>query len=478
MKYKINRNSYKMIITIIVCVDMKYGFAKNGTIPWKIDEDMNLFQDVTTRKSFSSKNAVIMGKNTWLSLPAPLKNRINIVVSKTLHSISADYLVKEFDDAIDICKEQNSEQVFIIGGYEIYRQALEKSSPDYIYITKINYDYQCDLFFPQELIPSSYVNEYNKLFNVFDKTLGSFVNIKFMKKSLRSKTCVNSGELQYQELLERVLLEGDFRKTRNGNTYSLFGQTLRYDLRDFPLLTTKRVSLYNIFHELMFFLRGDTNTKVLSEKGIKIWEKNTIREFLDSMNLTIPEGDMGKMYGYQWRTFNKGENSCGFDQLQYCIDLLKTDPYSRRILMTSYNPLQAKEGCLFPCHGITIQFYVSKDRLSCSMTQRSGDLFLGIPYNIASYALLTYMMCEIINNDESSKMKLVPGELLLVINDVHIYESHYTQAIRQIMREPFEFPKLMFDPSRKVTNITDFQFEDITLQNYAAYPNIRAEMVA
>lgn len=465
-----------MIITIIVCVDEKFGFAKNGEIPWKIDEDINLFQDVTTRKCESSKNAVIMGKKTWKSLGTTtgLKNRINIVVSKTLESFLTNdcYNVEEVGEALTLCRELSIEQVFIIGGYEIYKHALKYYTIDYIYITKINYDYNCDLFFPHELIPSTYVNEYNKLFNVYDKKLEAFVNIKIMKKSLRYKTCVNSGEIQYQELLEKVLLEGEFRKTRNANTYSLFGQTLRYDLRDFPLLTTKNVSFYNIFHELMFFLRGETNTKLLSEKGIKIWEKNTTREFLESVNLKIPEGDMGKMYGYQWRTFN----STNFDQLHYCIDLLKTDPYSRRILMTSYNPLQAKEGCLFPCHGITIQFYVSKGQLSCSMTQRSGDLFLGIPYNIVSYALLTYMMCEIINNDESSKLKLVPGELLLVINDVHIYETHYTQAIRQIMREPFEFPKLTF--TRKINLITDFRFEDIALKNYVSYPNIKAEVVA
>jgi thymidylate synthase len=194
----------------------------------------------------------------------------------------------------------------------------------------------------------------------------------------------------------------------------------------------------------MFFINGKTDTSELSEKGVKIWEANTSREFLDKMGFKYRKvGDMGPMYGFQWRNF------FGFDQLQYCINLLKTDPTSRRIIMTSYNPAQAFDGVLFPCHGITIMFYcnlikstdlVNYYKLDIMMTQRSADLFLGVPFNIASYALLNYLICDHINNDQNIKSQIknnfIPGRLIMNLGDAHIYNEHYTQVIRQIMRNP------------------------------------------
>lgn len=226
----------------------------------------------------------------------------------------------------------------------------------------------------------------------------------------------------------------------------------------------------------MFFLRGKTDTTELSEKGVKIWEPNTSREFLDKMGFVGRKiGDMGPMYGYQWRNF------FGFDQLNYCINLLKTDPNSRRIIMTSYNPAQAFEGVLFPCHGICIMFYCvhvtdNTYKLDIMMTQRSADLFLGVPFNIASYALLNYLICDHINNSDS-KYKYTPGRLIMNLGDAHIYEEHKTQVIRQILRNPLDFPKILIKtPEDK--KLESYEFENIEIINYQSYAGILAKMVA
>lgn len=295
----------------------------------------------------------------------------------------------------------------------------------------------------------------------------------------------NDEEEQYLRLLANVLNNGHFRQTRNSNTWSVFGETLKFDLANgFPLLTTKKVFMRGICEELLFFLRGDTNTKQLSDIGVKIWEPNTSREFLDDHGLTsYPQYDMGPMYGYQLRHF--GENYHGFnhdykgiDQIANCLNLLKTNPYSRRILMTTFNPKQAEEGVLYPCHGISIQFHVDQNhRLSCAMTQRSVDLACGLPFNIASYALLIYLFCEVINNDiQYLGPKFTPGTLIMNLGDVHIYESHKDNIIRQILRKPYPFPQLSF--KSKVNNLVNFKYEDLQFIDYKSHSKLDFKMVA
>ena len=251
-----------------------------------------------------------------------------------------------------------------------------------------------------------------------------------------------------------------------------------------PLLTTKKVFFRGAFEELMWFLRGDTNAKHLSEKGVSIWDGNTSREFLDSVGLQkYEEGDIGAMYYFQIYHFNEpyqGMNHThtgGFNQFEYCINLIKTDPYSRRIMMTTYNPLQSGDGVLFPCHSVLIQFNVDgAHNLNCLMVQRSADSFLGLPFNICSTSLLVRLIVEVINNDSTYLgRKLSAGKLTIQLGDTHLYEDHYSQAIRQILREPFAFPVMKIN--RTVSDITDFKFEDIELVGYSSYPNIVAKMV-
>lgn len=296
----------------------------------------------------------------------------------------------------------------------------------------------------------------------------------------------NKEEDQYLDMMRDLLENGDIRKTRNATVKSLFSRELTFDLsKAFPLLTTKKMFLRGIFEELMFFINGKTQTKTLEEKGVNIWKGNTCREFLDNTGLNYEEGDMGPMYGFVWRhcgaKYDGGDKDYqgkGFDQLQYVIDTLLKDPYSRRIIMTTYSPPDAKEGCLFPCHSVFTQFYVTerneKMYVSNLTVNRSQDVFLGNPYNIASSSLFTYLICHHLNH-LSNCDKYVPDRLTMVLGDYHLYDAHYDAAKEQITRTPHPFPMLRINKFRD--NIEDYKFEDIEVVDYVCDPVIKAPMV-
>ncbi|VEU22009.1 DEKNAAC103038 [Brettanomyces naardenensis] len=291
----------------------------------------------------------------------------------------------------------------------------------------------------------------------------------------------NPEEQQYLNLCQRIVDEGEKREDRTGTgTYSLFAPPqLRFDLSDgtFPLLTTKRVFFRGILHELLWFISGSTDGKKLSEKGVHIWEGNGSREYLDSLGLkSRREDDLGPIYGFQWRHFGAKYVDCdtdytgqGFDQIATIIHTLKTNPYDRRIILSAWNPPAFKEMALPPCH-VFCQFYVSfksdKPRLNCQMYQRSCDMGLGVPFNIASYALLTYMIATVCNME--------PGEFVHVMGDSHVYCNHVEALKTQIARIPRPFPKLVI--KRKVTDIDDFKFEDFEVVDYHPYPSIKMKM--
>jgi dihydrofolate reductase/thymidylate synthase len=234
-----------------------------------------------------------------------------------------------------------------------------------------------------------------------------------------------NNEIIYLNALKDILENGNYRKTRNSETYSKFSIKLDFDIRtNFPLLTTKKIYWNGVLEELLWFIKGDTNSKNLEKKKVNIWNNNTSRTYLDSIGLdNYEEGECGPIYGFQWRHFgaeykgcNSNYNGLGIDQLQNCIDLIKNDPTSRRIFMSAWNPSQLDQMCLPPCH-VSYQFYVSDDNLlSCILYQRSGDMFLGVPFNIASVSLLVYMI--------ASLTKKKPGYISLVIGDAHIYKNH------------------------------------------------------
>jgi thymidylate synthase len=257
---------------------------------------------------------------------------------------------------------------------------------------------------------------------------------------------------QYLDLLERVLAHGTEKSDRTGTgTRSVFGEQLRVDLRDrFPLVTTKRVHFKSIVHELLWFIAGDTNVRYLQENDVTIWD-----EWADE------NGNLGPVYGSQWRSWPSERG--GIDQLAEVVDEIRTNPDSRRLLVSAWNPGEIPSMALPPCH-LLFQFYVADGALSCGVYQRSCDLFLGLPFNIASYALLTHMVARTTDLDV--------GDLVISFGDAHIYSNHLEQVLRQLAREPRELPTLRLDPA--VKSVFDFRAEHIHLDNYDPHKGIKA----
>ncbi len=257
----------------------------------------------------------------------------------------------------------------------------------------------------------------------------------------------------YLDLLDHLLKNGVVRDDRTGTgTLGCFGYQMRFDLsKGFPVTTTKKLHLRSIIHELLWFIQGDTNIKYLKENGVRIWD-----DWADE------NGDLGPVYGYQWRSWPNPDGS-STDQILKVIDSIKNNPYSRRHVVSAWNPSFIDEMALPPCHCL-FQFHVSEGKLNCQLYQRSADTFLGVPFNIASYALLTMMMAQVCG--------LAPGEFVHTFGDVHLYSNHVEQAREQISRTPGSLPTMLMNP--KVKNLFDFTHEDFTLVNYEPQAHIKA----
>jgi thymidylate synthase len=261
---------------------------------------------------------------------------------------------------------------------------------------------------------------------------------------------------EYHRLLRKVLEHGSYREDRTGvGAYSVFGEQSRYDLSEtFPLVTTKKLHLRSIIHELLWFLKGDTNVAYLRENKVTIWD-----EWADA------NGDLGPVYGAQWRRWQGAESGPEVDQVARLIEGLKTNPYSRRHIVSAWNVARIEEMALPPCHCL-FQFFVTEGRLSCQLYQRSADLFLGVPFNIASYALLTLMVAQVCG--------LKPGEFVHTFGDLHLYSNHLEQARLQLSREPKPLPVMRLNAA--VMEIDGFTYEDFTLEGYEPWPGIKAEI--
>jgi len=258
---------------------------------------------------------------------------------------------------------------------------------------------------------------------------------------------------QYLDLMRHILEHGSRKDDRTGTgTLSIFGPQLRFDLQDgFPLLTTKKVHLKSIIHELLWFLKGETNTRYLKENGVSIWD-----EWADE------KGELGPVYGYQWRSWPAADGR-HIDQIAKVIADIKGNPNSRRLIVSAWNVSDLDKMALMPCHAF-FQFYVADGKLSCQLYQRSADLFLGVPFNIASYALLTLMVAQVCG--------LQPGEFVHALGDTHLYLNHLDQAREQLTRTPRRLPAMKINPA--ITNIFDFRYEDFTLEAYDPHPAIKA----
>jgi len=258
---------------------------------------------------------------------------------------------------------------------------------------------------------------------------------------------------QYLDLMERILADGVEKDDRTGTgTLSVFGHQMRFDLAEgFPLVTTKKLHLKSIVHELLWFLRGDTNVKYLNEHGVRIWD-----EWADE------RGDLGPVYGQQWRSWPAADGGA-IDQIANVIGAIRRDPDSRRLIVSAWNPAEVAKMALPPCHCL-FQFYVARGRLSCQLYQRSADVFIGVPFNIASYALLTQMVAQV--------TELAPGEFVHTFGDAHLYSNHQEQARLQLARLPRRLPRMRLNPA--VKDLFGFRYEDFALEDYEPHPHIKA----
>jgi dihydrofolate reductase / thymidylate synthase len=530
----------KLNINFILATSDDNVIGLNNQIPWFISEDLKRFKSLTTDNSDldsdSDLNVLIMGFKTFESIGCiPLPNRLNIVLTSRYEQMKNSnnlLFLSNLSNAIYYCELNKSvKNIWIIGGKQLF-EAIATIKPDKVYLTRVhklicnetntntdenNIVKLSDDFF--SYLKSNYLIQNNSIAIVTDKSNFTEISVDYYdcvredcfedenicSNSVKSSIPAN-GEHQYLDLLRSVITNGDFRSTRNDFTWSDFGAQLHFDLADgFPLLTSKKVPLKIIFEELMFFIRGYTDNKLLKEKNIHIWDSNTTDEFIKNNSKTyensdciLQPDDMGPMYGFQWRHFNVNydrvsnpdssayyKSKSKFDQLEKVLDELKTDPFSRRIIMTTFNPSQVSNGVLYPCHSVIIQFYAKSDPvnsknlyLSIKMYQRSADLFLGLPFNIASTALLLYLICDYLNltND---KFKYTPSKVILTLGDTHIYQSHLNAVLTQLQESTYKFPtlKINHQSDKPINSIEDYDWSNIELENYKADKLIKAKMV-
>jgi thymidylate synthase/dihydrofolate reductase len=440
-------------------------------------------------------NVVVMGRKTYQSIPEhfrPLTNRINFVLTnnKELYNCTkktTTFIVKKvyymnFKTFNKLHKIHNF-NIFVAGGGEIYNHFLDEKNgllPDYLYITEVT----------KKLtkVPTIFMNHFSGDHYTLDgySTLDTSVTVLYYRKNIQS-----SQEHKYLNFMRDILRNGNTRDDRTGTgTISVFGRSMRFDIsKSIPLLTTKRVPFKMVLEELLWFCRGDTDSKILQEKGIHIWDGNTSREFLDGRGLTLyPEGVLGAGYGWQYRfsgaryhpdyadtsklTPELRDNIGGFDQLNYVEHLLKTDPMSRRIMICIWNPIDFEKTALVPCH-FCIMFYVKIDSggdkiLNAQFVMRSNDVLLGNPFNIASYATLVHILAK--------RCGMKPGELIYTGNDVHIYSNHLDAVTTQLSRETRPLPTISVSDNVIDNDWSMISVNDVKLIGYFPHPGIKAKM--
>lgn len=506
-----------MEFTIILATDEDRGIGKGGSLPWKSKRDLNMFQYITTydsrtifefvwgkngtQPSNGKQNALIMGRKTADSLKTALPNRLNMVLTSADSYREGFEVAKSLSSALNSLKKRDDvARVFICGGKRLYEEAIRNNWCRTVILSEIKGHYNCDTTVSEEFFDT--LEGFETVYNGDFAENGDLEGVTF-----KEFECQNEEEMKYVEIGEDIMEKGHYRQNRNAKTYSLFGKSLEFEVREnpdgtfeVPILTTKQVFTRGVNEELLFFMNGKTDTLELEEKKIMIWNGNTKEEFLTANNFDLNPGEMGPMYGFIWRHFGavyrgadhdySGE---GVDQLQNCITKLVEDPNSRRIVMTTYNPAQAEQGVLYPCHGLITQFYVEGDnRISLQTYQRSADYFLGLPFNIMSYSVFLCLVVKLVNAElerRGEERRYSTGRMITILGDVHIYSDvdeetgegvdHITAVKKQSSRKPYRFPSIRFE--KEVSTLADLMemtASDIKVLNYARHPAIRAEMVA
>jgi thymidylate synthase len=489
---------YKYKNRLIIGVDNRPCSGHDGTqsLVVSLKEDLKFFKRITTSKVTDDLNWVVMGRKTYETLPGPLKERYNIVLTQSKPTnqkikkgnIGPYFWTYEFLQKQREHQHKHPKQIFVIGGSQIYK--LFK--PNEIYITEIGQSRELSSSLVNKTLHEfSGFNDQYRFVSYSEKFEQSGVNYRILKyRYLLGDPQQYSQERSFLTLGRTILEKGKDRVDRTGvGTVSLFGNQLRFDLSNetFPLLTTRAVPLRGVIEELLFFCRGETDSKILESKGINIWKGNTTREFLDKRGLQhYPDGVMGPMYGWSWRAFGQEydpinpnfqsvmftEERSGFDQLAHVEKLLRTDPFSRRIYISNMNPYVSDKMCLEPCH-VYVQFYVEEINkikyLSCYFTMRSSDYFLAsVSFNTASYAVLTAILAK--------KCGMEPKEIVYNSVDTHVYKSHLEQMKLQLQRTPRPFPKLHINDAVITKDWNELTFSDFELIGYFPHPTIKADM--
>nr|WNL49641.1 dihydrofolate reductase thymidylate synthase [Marseillevirus sp.] len=437
---------------VVFACDQRGGIGNKGKIPWYLPEDLATFQRMTFGRT------IIYGRKTLESFPGarPLAKRRNIIISRNKNlQVEGAEVAHSIEEAFSLTQGY----CVVIGGSEIYMQCLEKF-PDLclgVSRTLVLGDYETDTWFSIKETKYSYLI----------KSSHNFETAMLFRK--------NGGELGYLSLLSEVLYSGEKRSDRTGTgTRSLFGRQLLFEnvSQNFPLITVKKMAWGCILSELLWFLSGSTDSKMLELQNNNIWKKNSSRKFLDGRGLNYREGDCGPIYGFQWRHWGAKYIDCdtdyrgqGTDQILSIISQINNDPTSRRMVLSAWNVSDLDKMCLPPCHSFS-QFYVRGEFLDCHLYQRSADLALGVPFNIASYACLLSILAK-----ASGK---IAGNLTMSFGDVHVYEDHIDNAHKMIERLPHKSPKLTVNISDQT--LFNLKEEDFMLEGYSSCGALKFDM--
>jgi dihydrofolate reductase/thymidylate synthase len=496
----------------------KFAIGSNNNLIYYLKDDLKYFRNITQtikhKDTKLNKNIILMGTKTWYSIPSnkrPLNGRINFVLTNNNDLLKTCPLpmykmlkyLKNINTIMDknvyfITMNQFKEfyndikpNVFIIGGESIYNYFLNENElkPETLYLTEIKSNAVDGKFkWTENNTPTSYMDIMTNVYvlkSVSDKFKDDEKNISYRFLTYKLDRNNMNDEIVYLNVLKDVLENGKFKNDRTKvNTLSKFGKEMTFNIETtVPLITSKYVNYKTVIEELLWFLRGDTDNKILQEKGITIWNGNSSREFLDKVGLNhYKEGICGPIYGWQWRFF--GAKYCqmfantktvdktlihnGFDQIKWVINEIKVNPNSRRLVVSSWNPPDNSKMCLNPCH-YSFQFVVEDMKyLNCLVNMRSNDLFLGAPFNIFSYAVLTYII--------ALKCDLKPKTLKFSLGDAHIYMNHIEQVEQQLKRELRPLPMLMLDQCIKTKEFDEITVDDFEMIGYFPNKFIRGDM--
>lgn len=470
-----------MSFNLAVVLTKNYKIQDGDRLPWDSKQYTDYFE------SLVKDSIVIMGRKTFEKLPLdkrPFPNCLNVVLSREFpkySDLNKDNIVfcnmgYVFDNIIP---ENPNKNIWVVGGREVYENLIDHAQ--YVYITLLDKAAEgADPLTFVDISPSFEMTTHSPL-TWSEENQCNYRLLKYQRNI--ESPCIHH-ESQYLNLLDKIIFTGNERVDRTGvGTVGLFGNQQRFDVSKYlPILTTKFVPLNVIIKELLWFLRGETDVKILQRQGVKIWDGNSSRDFLDKRGLTHYEvGDIGPGYGFLERYAGVKYEGCsvdykgkgGFDQLEYILDLLKNDPFSRRILMTHWIPTYMNEQALPPCH-LMFQLYVEEDKetgvryLSGHLYQRSQDYFLAANYNLVSYTILLYILAK--------KTGMKPKEMIVSWGDVHVYNNHIEQATVQLLRSPRPQPILNIDDSVVDKDWSEINVEDFSLIGYFPQPALRANM--